>query len=217
VSNIFEKNTLIWEKLYSSGQSNLMYPNEMLVRLFNRYKNERHINTVLDYGFGSGANLIHFVEKGCDVHGVEVSESALQIVKTKLKDKNITANINIIKDGKIPYEDNFFDLVVAWQVLYYNDLESFNQTMDEISRVLKKGGLFIGTMAAIQDYSHELSNKIGDYLYSSNVPSQKGATCIILDKEDLPTFFPGKKLSVGEYYFNFDGVTSRHWVVVYED
>lgn len=215
--NSVKKNTEIWEELYNTGRANLHYPNEMFVRVFNKYKNTRAISKVLDYGFGSGANLIHMVEMGCEVFGAEVSESALQIVNNKLQQKNIKANLSVVKVGTLPYEDNSFDAVVAWQVLVYNDIDSFKATMSEISRVLKPGGLFIGTMTAVNDCTHTSSDQIGDYLYQSNIESQKGAICIILDREDLNIFFPDKDLTVGEYSFNFDNVTGRHWVVVYEN
>ena len=217
MSNSREKNIELWEKLYSSGLSDLKYPNEMLVRIFNKYKALRNIETVLDFGFGTGANLIHMVESGCKVSGVEVSESAIQIVNKKINDKKLSAELKMIHNSTIPYEDNSFDLVVAWQVLVYNDLDSFKSTMKEISRVLKPGGLFIGTMTAVGDQTYKSSDKIGEYLYRSNVQTQDGATCIIVDTEDLNIFFPNKKLSVGEYFFDFEGSTSRHLIVVYEN
>lgn len=215
--NSREKNIEIWENLYSSGLSNLKYPNEMFVRIFNNYKAQRNIETVLDFGFGTGANLIHMLESGCEVSGVEVSESAIHIVENKLSEKGLSADLNKMHNSNIPYKASSFDLVVAWQVLVYNDLSSFKSTMLEITRVLKPGGLFIGTMTAIGDQTHESSTKIGEYLYKSNVQTQDGATCIIVDKGDLVKFFPNKQLSVGEYFFEFEGSTSRHMVVVYEN
>lgn len=217
MSNSIEKNIEIWENIYSSGQSDLKYPNEMFVRVFNKYKAKKNIKTALDFGFGTGANLVHLVESGCDVSGVEVSESAIQIVKNKLNEKGLTADLKLIDDHNIPYKENSFDVVVAWQVLVYNDLDSFKLTMNEISRVLKKGGLFIGTMTAVGDQTYKISDKIGKYLYRSNVQTQDGAICIIVDSVDLDVFFPNKKLSVGEYFFEFEGITSKHLVVVYEN
>lgn len=217
MTEIIAKNAGVWENIYSSGLSNLKYPNEMLVRVFNKYKAEKNVDTVLDFGFGAGANLIHFLESGCEVHGVEVSESAIRIVEDKLRGKKMHADLKLINDYKLPYEDNTFDLVVAWQVLAYNDIKSFNLTMGEISRVLKSGGVFIGTMTSIGDQTHKMSEKVAEYIFKSNVETQKGATCIIVDKEDISTFFPDKKLNIGEYLFDFEGSTSRHWIVVYEN
>lgn len=217
MSKSIEKNIEIWEGIYSSGQSDLKYPNEMLVRAFNKYKAKMDIKTVLDFGFGTGANLIHFIESGCEVSGVEVSGSAIQIAQKKMKEKNISADLKLMKDYKIPCENDSFDLVVAWQVLVYNDLESFKLTMKEITRVLKKGGIFIGTMTAIGDQTFNNSEKVGEYLYKSKVKEQSDAVCIIVDRQDLNTFFPGVELSIGEYFFNFEGSTSKHWVLVYEN
>lgn len=212
-----EKNIAIWEEIYSKGLSNLKYPNEMFIRLFNRHYANNDVKRVLDFGFGAGANLIHIAESGCEVYGVEVSKSAIHLVEQKLKEKSLNAKLTKVENHVLPYEDNFFDVVVAWQVLAYNSLQSFEETMIEISRVLKPGGLFIGSMTAVNDITHVMSEKVGDFLFESKVPNQIGATCIIVDKQEIQQFFPNKVLDIGEYYFDLGGVVARHWVVTYEN
>ncbi|MCM0626384.1 class I SAM-dependent methyltransferase [Lysinibacillus sp. OL1_EC] len=211
------RNKEIWEEIYSKGLSNLEYPNEMFVRLFNKNFVNNKIGTILDYGFGAGANLIHMAKQNCEVFGVEVSESAISIVQKKLAENSLTAELLKIEDGRLPFEDNHFDMVVAWQVLVYNNLDTFKKAMSEINRVLKPGGLFLGTMTAVRDISHVMSDRIGDYEYTSKVPSQEGATCIIVDKGDLQLLFEDKIIDIGEYYYDFGNSISRHWIVTYKN
>jgi len=210
-------NSLIWEDLYKQGKSNLSYPNSFLVSLSHHLLNPAKQRRVLDYGFGTGANLIFMARRGFEVYGAEVSKSAVEIVKVKLSGENLHADLRIIPDNRIPYDDDFFDVVIAWQVLYYNTWETLHQAVQEINRVLRSGGIFIGTMAAPGDVSHLNSTPLGNSLYASNVPGQESAIVLIVDKDQLPQCFPSKPLRTGHFVQSFEGIpTGCHWVVSYE-
>lgn len=210
-----KKNSEIWEEIYSQGDSNLEYPNEMFVRIFNKkFKGQ---GRVLDYGFGAGANLLHIAQLGNEAYGVEVSESAISLTKEKLKKNHLKADLKQIFSSLIPYEDEYFDVVVAWQVLVYNTEEDLKRALQEIVRVMKPGGLFIGTMTAEGDISHKLSEKVGEYEYVSRVPKQEGAKCIIISEENLSEFFGEFEIEVGKYYFEIEGVVSNHLIIVFNN
>ena len=70
MSLVVKNNALKYENLYKAGH-NHSYPNLDFVRLerkFLRYKSKVRI---LDYGFGTGENLIHLLKNNYDVYGVE--------------------------------------------------------------------------------------------------------------------------------------------------
>ena len=210
-------NSRIWEDLYRQGKSNLSYPNSFLVSLSHHLLNPAKQRRVLDYGFGTGANLIFFAHRGFEICGAEVSNSAVEIVKAKLIRENLHADLRIINDSQIPFDDNSFDAVIAWQVLYYNTWETLHQAVQEINRVLRSGGIFIGTMAAPGDVSHQNSKPLGNSLYTSNVPGQENAIILIVDKDQLPLCFLNKPLRTGHFVQSFEGIpTGCHWVVSYE-
>jgi SAM-dependent methyltransferase len=209
-------NSFIWEELYKQGKSNLSYPNSFLVSLSHHLLDPVQHRKVLDYGFGAGANLIFFARRGFAVSGAEVSKSALDIVRKKLSDEKLEADLRIITKDHIPFDDNSFDAVIAWQVLYYNTWETLNRAVTEINRVLRQGGTFIGTMAAPGDVSQLNSRPLGNSLYESNVPGQERAIILIVDKDQLPKCFPNKILKIGSFSQSFEGIpTSNHWVLSY--
>jgi SAM-dependent methyltransferase len=210
-------NCRVWEDVYKQGKSNLSYPNSFLVSLSHHLFNPAKQRRVLDYGFGTGANLISLAHRGFEVCGVEVSETAAEIVNAKLKAQNLEADLRIGRDNRIPYDDEFFDIVLAWQVLYYNTWETLRPAVKEIDRVLRSGGIFLGTMAAPGDASHLHSTPQGNDLYISNIVGQEGATILIVAKDQLPEIFPGRSLKTGQFIQAFDGIpTNCHWVVSYE-
>ena len=142
-----QTNSKVWEDIYSQGKGVLSYPNESLVRLtYGLLKPEMH-KKVLDYGFGAAANLVHLARRGFAMTGVEVSVSAIEIAKKHCAQENIQADIQLYAGGRLPFENDCFDAVIAWQVLYYNNWESFFLAVQEIERVLRPGGIFVMTMA----------------------------------------------------------------------
>jgi len=211
-----QNNSKVWEGIYSQGKGMLVYPNESMVRLtYGLLKPESH-KRILDYGFGTAANLIHLARRGFSMAGVEVSASALEIAQQRCAQENIHADIRLFAGGQLPFEDGSFDVVMAWQVLYYNSWESFHSAMGEIERVLRPGGIFIGTLAGVGDVSHQMSKPLGDCEYISGVLGQEGAHLLIVDKDDLPRCFPQRQIRVGEFYYQFDAPPSRHFIVTYQ-
>jgi SAM-dependent methyltransferase len=210
-------NVQIWEDLYRQGKSNLNYPNSFLVSLSHHLLNPATHHRVLDYGFGTGANLIFLARRGFELSGAEVSKSALDIVQSKLGAEMLHADLRLMQEDKLPFGDNSFDGVIAWQVLYYNNWETLHQAVREIDRVLRPGGIFIGTMAAPGDVSQVNSTPLGNDLYRSNVPGQERAKILIVDKDRLAHCFPDRKLRTGRFTQSFEGLpTGSHWVLSYE-
>ncbi len=213
---VLQDNSKVWEELYSQGKNVLIYPSEPLVRLTYGLLNPQLHKKVLDYGFGAAANLLHLARRGYAMTGVEISASAVEIARGRCLQDNVQAELCLFAGGKLPFEEAYFDAVIAWQVLCYNNWESFYSGMREIERVLRPGGIFIGTMTGVGDVSHQFGKKIGDCEYISGVPGQEGAHLLIVEKNDLQRCFPNRSITVGEFYYQFDAAQSRHFIVTYQ-
>ncbi|OGR69936.1 MAG: hypothetical protein A2089_11325 [Elusimicrobia bacterium GWD2_63_28] len=209
-------NSETWERLYVAGRSVLKYPDSNFVTLASRLTTPDKHKRVLDYGFGTGANMIHLISRGHVLSGAEVSSGALEIVRKLLSERGMAADLRLVSGGKLPFADAYFDAVVAWQVLYYNDWISLPQAMAEIERVLKPGGLFIGTMAAEGDISGTEAEPLGRGVYRSHVPGQEGAIVMVLTEKQVAECFIGKQISIGRFGMSYGGKTGSHWVITYE-
>ncbi len=133
-----------WEDAYAKGMDK-RYPTLELVRL------ERwHFNGVpgraLEYGFGTGMNLIHLVECGHQVEGCEASQGAIKLVQQKLEQRAISpdqAHLNHVTPDqmRLPFEDNSFDYVTCLSVLsLLATRDRVSHMLSEFKRVLKPGG-----------------------------------------------------------------------------
>jgi ubiquinone/menaquinone biosynthesis C-methylase UbiE len=106
--------------------------------MINLAKNEIDIKgkKLLDVGCGDGVLSYLFVKEGAKVCGIDYSDIAVKLAKEKTK------NIGIeFKQGsayELPYEDNFFDIVVSSDVIEH--LEDMPKYLSEINRVVENGG-----------------------------------------------------------------------------
>ena len=97
---------------------------------------------VLDVGCGTGAVMKYLATKNFLVSGIDMSETAHDYCRKKgLEVSSGLANI-------IPYPDKSFDIIFVIDVLEH--LDNPSESVKEISRVLKDGGVFIATVPAHQ-------------------------------------------------------------------
>jgi SAM-dependent methyltransferase len=211
-----QANAALWRRAYAEGRNDLRYPSDVLVRLGARLLSCERERRILDFGFGTGANLLHFVSQGFEVHGAEVSEHALARTRERLQAAGLAADLRLVgADEPLPYTTGYFDAVYAWQVLYYNDLPGWAATVSKLERVTKPGGLVIFATAAPGDISHLEAESLGHHTYRSRVPGQEGCVVVIPERDALGSLFPGRQIEVGEFGLRFAGVVARFWIVTY--
>ena len=125
------------------------WPNELMLRLIfgnflkDRIKIKKKIK-VLDVGCGFGNNLLAFSKFNAGLYGTEVTKDICELTSKILKDKNIDSTIKLGFNKKIPFKNNFFDLLLSINVIHYENNEAdINKALIEYRRVLKKGGSLI--------------------------------------------------------------------------
>ena len=155
-----DTNKETYEKIYSKQEIFLRYPADWVIRFHNMYLKENlPTGRVLDYSCGSGNNSIFFIRNGYDVHGVEVTDSATELIKLNLESNNLDLSyldrfqIVDLPWDRLPFEDNFFDFILCNQVLYYlPSEEEIQRVCREFSRCLKPGGIVFFTMMGPTNY-----------------------------------------------------------------
>ncbi|HEY2963049.1 MAG TPA: class I SAM-dependent methyltransferase [Pyrinomonadaceae bacterium] len=108
---------------------------------------------ILDVGCGTGANLLMLSRYG-DAEGVDVSEDALAFCRERG-----LADVRQGAGEELPYDDNTFDLVTAFDVVEHMDDDLAG--LSEMYRVLRPGGhvlLFVPTFMFLWGLQDEVSN-----------------------------------------------------------
>lgn len=137
------KNQEIWTKLQSKSRFRLKYPSEDAIRFF--MKNFKRDNTekILDMGCGAGRHILLAAESGLVPYGIDFSDSGVSYTKEVLENfgyGDFSDNIITGSVSNLPYEDEFFDGIICWGVLLYLSLSDIKSSIQEMYRVLKKGG-----------------------------------------------------------------------------
>jgi ubiquinone/menaquinone biosynthesis C-methylase UbiE len=92
---------------------------------------------VLEVGCGTGTNLTLYHRAGCSVYGIDLSPSMLEVARTKLGEG---ADLQLGNASNMPYQDDFFDLVIAMFTLHEMPREIRRPVMREMIRVTKQEG-----------------------------------------------------------------------------
>jgi len=132
----------IWEYFQSDGVDTFSRNRgrqEFLVRQLLRG------SIILNIGVGNGALESLALKKGIKVHTLDPSERAILRVREEL---NLLDSARVGYSDAIPFPDATFDVVVMSEVLEHLDEEKLRKSLDEVRRVLKAGGRFIGTVPA---------------------------------------------------------------------
>src|SRR3989339_547093 len=121
------------------SKSNLSRNNllEHLARYRLVANNKNGVGIALDIGCGAGHGSNYLSNKFKQVYGVDLSPEAIDYAKKSWD----TTNINFLcgSGTEIPFGDNFFDVVTAFEV--FEHIEDWPKFLEEISRVVKKEGL----------------------------------------------------------------------------
>lgn len=95
---------------------------------------------VLDFGCGQGALLARALEKGIDIVGADTFGGAFHVWADHMFPA-AKSKIMQIENGKLPFADQTFDVVIANQVFEHVDAPP--GPLAEINRVLRPGGAFL--------------------------------------------------------------------------
>lgn len=105
-----------------------------------KIKSELGGGKVLDWGCGYGQMSYLLFKRGIDVYPFDIGKENDIIFSSPLTESiNLKSKISSEKI-KLPYSDNFFDAVLSCGTLEH--VENHKESLNEIKRVLKRGGTF---------------------------------------------------------------------------
>ena len=100
---------------------------------------------ILEFGFGTGENLILGVNRNSNVQfkGLDIDPKVKRISEKKFKANSIDVRLDIYNGGKFPYQNNAFDKVFSSLVFHQLDAKTKESSLNEIHRILKPNGVLI--------------------------------------------------------------------------
>ena len=93
---------------------------------------------VLEIGVGAGTDFVRFVRAGAHATGVDLTDHAIQLVRQRLDNEGLQAQLQQADAEALPFEDGAFDRVYSWGVLHHTPDTA--RAVREAVRVLAPGG-----------------------------------------------------------------------------
>lgn len=180
----------VWEEdSIERNQSKLDYPEYW--ELYEKYIKKD--GKLLEAGVGLGKWLNYFQKRGYDIVGIDYSDVAVK----KLKEFDSSLNVVHGDITKIPFDNGSFDVYLSYGVLeHLENREDLKKAIDEMHRVLKKGGIAYITIPNLNflNLLYSVKNKI----YNSNYIRR------LFNKNEVKSNFFEYNYTAGEFVSYFD-------------
>jgi SAM-dependent methyltransferase len=143
--------TTKYDEFYRQRDADHVYPVEFVVRAYlgsyprlPRSEQPYAAARVLDLGCGDGRNMALLSNLGMTVFGVEISTEICTRTTERMRRLGVTIEARVGRNRSIPFDDRFFDHVLACHSCYYVDAGSrFDDNLAEIARVMKPGARWV--------------------------------------------------------------------------
>ena len=223
-----------YSAFHQNKVSKHLYPTEWVIRtMLGNYPHlyldrSNYLNgRILDLGFGDCRNMPLLNNCGFDIYGVEITEEIVNLGKKTLSNLNIDANLKVGTNTSIPFEDSFFDYILACASCYYIDAgKTFNNNLNEITRVLKPGGYIIANFPIFVNIKEIKCS----FILDGCIPTDDGHVIIQNDiyglrngykfkafhsKEELEQAFLKEydNISIGECFDNYYGIQINSYIL----
>lgn len=168
-----------YAKLYNSikGKGTDSVPYGVLPDMFKKYVTG---HKALDFGCGCGYSTLFLKSQNFNAKGVDIN---LNMVHNAIMadPKGIYLHI---QEGVLPFADEEFDLVFsAFVLLEIDSRDKLQQSLNEISRVLRKGGKFVTIIPSENFYKHEWATLKTNFPENANVKSGDKVKVEFLDSD----------------------------------
>ena len=212
-----------WDDFHSKEEFHTKYPSEHVVRFlfsqFSRVVAERKYIKILDAGCGAGRHTSLCATEGFDTYYTDISQEALKVTAERLRREGLKATSEKASVEKLPFADEFFDGLVSFGVLYYNDMNGLNNAISEIYRVLKKGGKAFVLTTTKDDYRCGKGKQVSGntYLLDITDTNEEGMILHFLDEHEIGAVFNVfKEIGVGKSEVTIVNSQRKdsHWIII---
>jgi SAM-dependent methyltransferase len=93
---------------------------------------------VLEIGVGVGSDHVRFARAGAELHGIDLTERAVELVGRRLALEGLASDLRVADAEELPFPDDSFDVVYSWGVLHHTPDTA--RAIAEAVRVARPGG-----------------------------------------------------------------------------
>jgi tellurite methyltransferase len=203
-----------WDDIWQTEEGRVFWlePDPFIDSLLPRFRKEG-IGRVLDLGFGLGRHAMLFAKEGFDVYGIDSSPAGLEYALEWAAREKIALELETGEMIHLPFDGDFFDLVIAWSVIYHGTADYIRQTITEIERCLKPKGYLLCTLISTRNSLCGLGEEIESGTFVIPEDPEKSHPHHYFDREEIDRYLNGFALLKCEDIEQF-GPGSYHWHIL---
>ncbi len=211
-----------WENLHSKERFQPKYPSEHVVRFlltgFPRDLKKRSQLKILDLGCGAGSNTVLLAKEGFQAYATDISDAGLKVTEKRLQEDNLKAVLKNASMESQPFPDDSFDGVISFGVFYYNTGEGYQKAVDEMYRILKKGGRALVFTRTTDDYRCGKGKEVGknNFILEIDDTNEKDMLGYFLGRESIDRIFSKfEEVIVEKTETTFDNLKKKNsdWII----
>lgn len=143
---------------------------------------ETKANHILIPGIGYGRNAGVFLESGMKVTGIEISETAIELAKSKME-LDLTIHHGSVCD--MPFDRELYDGIFSYALIHLLNQRERRKFIRDCFQQLKPGGYMIFVTISLQDAKFGKGRKLSTNRYTSI----KGANLFFYDADSIQREF----------------------------
>jgi tellurite methyltransferase len=156
---------------------------------------DRGASRVLDLGCGLGRHAVAFATAGFATFGLDASGNAIAVARDAAHEAGVHVDLRLGGLDALPYEDGFFDYVLAFNVVYHGTGDDLLTTLGEVRRVLRQEGLYQSTMLSKRNVEYGRGIQIAPNTFvQPDGPGDKSHPHFFCDAGDLLRLHDGLDL-----------------------
>jgi 2-polyprenyl-3-methyl-5-hydroxy-6-metoxy-1,4-benzoquinol methylase len=196
IGNKFDKNYITWKNwdinFLKLKKNQYQYYKAEILRTKSRFNAG---SSVLEIGFGNGSFLNYSKQMGWKVIGTELNLDLVNLAKANGYDVYLSKNLSI-------FQDNSFDLIVAFDVLEHLSEDNLHDLIFNIKRILVSGGFFIARFPN-GDSPFGLKIQNGDFTHVLSIGSGKISSLAAISNMKVIYIGGEAQPIVGTNFLNF--------------
>ncbi|MBS3794989.1 MAG: class I SAM-dependent methyltransferase [Candidatus Thorarchaeota archaeon] len=140
----YNKQGDVWRSMYPAGYLDF----QGLSSLLEQAEPDMHL---LEVGIGTGEASLPFLKKGLQVTGIDISQRALEMCRTKFLDEGIhESQFNLTKMSlrKFVYPPDEYDIVLDYYTSQHVGREDQERFFQSVDKCLSRGFLLVGQFSS---------------------------------------------------------------------
>lgn len=203
-----------WDKIYKD-QGEVQFDILPTVKVATDIFKRNGSKSVMDLGCGTGRHSIYLAEQGFKVYATDISETGLEITKSKAEKLNLS-NIEFKQHDMrdILYDNNTFDGVLCLWTTGHGTVEDSRKNINEIYRVLKQNGIVVIDYVSIHDENYGKGREIEKDTFINNVEGEENIPhhySTIEELKELYSNFSHVEIKPVDYHF-YDNYGEKHTI-----